>query len=139
MVETSATMIGALAGGAVMAEAMRKAPSRTGALVDPDEKAPRAVGPARARARLIWLCRGEATEVFARIGALAWGRVASSSGFAVICSQRVLVEAAAAMNRTATAPIGTSMPLAVLRRDRRFFLRGGGESKRRTKINSHGI
>ena len=65
MVETSATMMGALVEGGVIAEAIRKPPSRTGALDDPEEKAPRGVGPASASARLICsccLCRGDVAE-----------------------------------------------------------------------------
>ena len=147
MVETSATMIGALADGGVTSEAMRNAPSRTGALVDPDEKAPRGVGPARARDRLMCsrcLCCGDVADpplegepACAR--RLAIGRVASCSVVKVNCSQSVLVEPAAAMNKITMAPIGRSKPLAVPSRDLDRFLRGGGEAKRRTKINSHDI
>ena len=147
MVETSATMIGALADGGVTAEAMRKAPSRTGALDAPDEKAPRGVGPASARDRLMCsccLCFGDVAEP-ALEGELACarrrasGRVASCSVVEVSCSQSVLVEPAAAMNKITMAPIGRSKPLAVPSRDLDRFLRGGGEAKRRTKINSHKI
>jgi hypothetical protein len=55
------------------------------------------------------------------------------------CSQSVLVEPAAAMNKITTAPIGKSKPLAVPSRDLGRFLRGGSKAKRRTKINSHEI
>ena len=79
MVETSATIIGALVEGGVIAEAMRKPPSRTGAFDDPEEKAPRDVGPASASARLICsccLCWGDVAEPdFKRVLACA-GRLA---------------------------------------------------------------
>ena len=79
MVETSATMMGALAEGGVIAEAMRKPPSRTGVLDDPDEKAPRGVGPASARARLICsccLCWGDVAEPVLKEELACAGRLA---------------------------------------------------------------
>ena len=79
MVETSATIIGALAEGGVFAEAMRKPPSRTGALDDPEEKAPRDVGPASASARLICsccLCGGDAAKPVLKEELACAGRLA---------------------------------------------------------------